>query len=127
MATNHIMLIDNEKDFVDISSMLLKLHGYQVSSFYDGPSALAALEEVQPDAILLDIGMPTIDGNEVCRRLRAGPLGQVLAIIALTGFGRKFDLVQSFEAGFDAHVLKPADINELTQVLTRCITSRRSR
>lgn len=126
MPSNHIMLIDNEKDFVHISAMLLKLHGYEVSSFYDGPSALAVVDDLKPDAILLDIGMPPIDGYEVCRRLRLGPWGPSVAIIALTGFGRQIDIELSYEAGFDAHVLKPAEINQLIVIMTRCISSRRS-
>lgn len=127
MLNQHLLLIDNETDFVDISAMLLKLHGYRVSSFYDGPSALAAIEELKPDAILLDIGMPPIDGYEVCRRIRAEPWGQTVALIALTGFGRAIDIERAFEAGFNAHVLKPADINHLIEVVTDCIKTRHSR
>lgn len=126
MTNYHLMLVDNEKDFVDIIAMLLKLHGYRVSSFYDGPSALTAIETLQPDAILLDIGMPPIDGYEVCRRIRAESWGQAVAVIALTGFGRDIDIVRSLDAGFDGHVLKPADIKELIEMVTHCVSSRRS-
>ncbi|GAB3708508.1 hypothetical protein GCM10027592_43750 [Spirosoma flavus] len=68
-----IFLVDNEADFVFITRILLQRSGYAVSAYYDGPSVLAATREQQPEAILLDIGMPPIDGYEVCRRMRAQP------------------------------------------------------
>ena len=118
------MLVDDEKDFVAVSALLLKHHGYQVSGYYDGPTALAALEHERPDALLLDIGMPPIDGYEVCRRLRAESWGQTIAVIALTGYGKKEDIVHAYEMGFDAHVVKSAAFDQLVKMLPHWINMR---
>ena len=125
MIPYHIMLVDDEQDFVTINAKLLKRYGYQVSSYPDGLSALVALEHERPDVLLLDIGMPPIDGYEVCRRLRATVWGQTIAVIALTGYGKREDISHAYEAGFDGHVVKPAAFDELVNLLPHWINSRR--
>ncbi|MDB5243602.1 MAG: hypothetical protein JWP57_4227 [Spirosoma sp.] len=126
MTQYHIMVVDDEKDLVAISARLLKHHGYQVSGYYDGPTALVAIKHERPDAILLDIGMSPMAGYEVCRRLRAAPWGQTIAVIALTGYGNKEDIDRAYAVGFDAHVVKPAALEQLVKMLPEWINSRRT-
>ena len=122
----HLFVVDNEEDTVFTMGLLLKRQGYQVSSYYDGPSALAAAEELRPDAILLDIGMSPMDGYEVCRRLRSAAWGHLIAIIALTGYGRPVDIQRVYKEGFDGYVLKPVSFAEIMKVVTSCVTNRRA-
>lgn len=122
---DHIFLVDDETDLVFITSILLKRAGYEVSTYSDGLSALVGADQHRPTAILLDIGMPLMDSYELCRRLRAQPWGASMAIIALTGYGRTEDVAAAMEAGFDAHLLKPVNLDELLGLLASCLQKRR--
>jgi len=84
---------------------------------YSGPDALRVMETYQPDVVLLDIGMPGMDGHEVARRLRQTPRGRSLKLIALTGWGQEQDRLRSQLAGFDDHLIKPADVRALETLL----------
>jgi len=119
-----VFVVDDQADFVFMTRLLLQRSGYAVSGFNDGPSALAAAQAQHPAAILLDIGMPPMDGYEVCRRLRAQPGGESIAMLALTGYGRAGDIAAAKAAGFDAHLLKPVNLDEMLRVLANCITKR---
>ena len=99
--------------------MLLEFLGASVMVVHDGPAALAALDVHRPSAVLLDIGMPGMDGYEVARRMRARPDGGALLLIALTGWGQAQDQALSRQAGFDHHLVKPADIEQLQALLGR--------
>jgi signal transduction histidine kinase len=103
-----VVLIDDNRDGADIMSFLLQDFGATVDVAYDGLSGLETVRRVRPAVVLLDIGMPEIDGYEVCRRLRR-EFGERLGIIALTGWGQDQDRRLAQEAGFDAHLTKPAD------------------
>jgi CheY-like chemotaxis protein len=83
----------------------------------DGPAALAAIESYRPDVVLLDIGMPGMDGFEVARRIRENRNNDNLVLIALTGWGQAEDRNRTQAAGFDHHLVKPADITALQTVL----------
>ena len=98
-----------------------------MSVAHDGPSALAALEDFDPDAVLLDIGMPRMDGYEVARRIRATAKHAGVLLIALTGWGQEQDRRRSQEAGFDYHLVKPPDINRLHQLVTSTLLTRQRR
>lgn len=124
MTPAHLLLIDDNKDLVTITALLLKQIGYRVSCYYDGPSALAALEDLQPDAILLDIGMSPLNGYEVCRRLRAQPFGRMIPVIGLTGYSGSDSIQQAFDAGFNAYIIKPASLDDLQAVVTQCLHQR---
>ena len=89
--------------------MLLELRGYDVDTAHDGLQALAAVERERPDTVILDIGMPGLDGHAACRRIRQLPGGERLRIIALTGWCEARDRRNSAEAGFDAHLVKPIE------------------
>jgi CheY-like chemotaxis protein len=112
-----ILVVDDNRDSAESMSVLLELHGHQTRSADDGIEALAMIEEWQPQVVLLDIGLPGIDGYEVARRLRARPDQAALHLIALTGWGQEEDRRKSAEAGFDGHLVKPADYGALAGML----------
>jgi len=82
-----------------------------------GREALGLFETFEPDAVLLDIGMPGMDGYEVARRIRAMPAGRATQIIALTGWGQQEDIRRSIQAGFDHHMVKPLDVEKLRALI----------
>ncbi|MBO0951411.1 PAS domain-containing hybrid sensor histidine kinase/response regulator [Fibrella forsythiae] len=113
-----ILVIDDNPDATTTLAMLLKVKGHQVTTRNDGREGIAAAECERPEVIVLDIGMPNLNGYEVCRLIRGQPWGQSMLIIALTGFGFDEDRRLSKEAGFDAHLVKPLDLAALTQLLS---------
>jgi DNA-binding response OmpR family regulator len=84
---------------------------------HDGAAAYEAAEEHRPDVVLLDIGLPLLDGYEVCRRIRRQPWGSGMALVALTGWGQDEDRHKTRDAGFDAHLVKPVNYDELMAML----------
>jgi signal transduction histidine kinase/ActR/RegA family two-component response regulator/PAS domain-containing protein len=113
-----LLLVDDNRDAADTTAELLRLMGAEVAVAYDGASALKAVRSLRPDAILLDIGMPDMDGHEVARRLRA--MGDDIGhprLIALTGWGQEQDREKTREAGFDDHMVKPVDLDVLRTTL----------
>ena len=113
-----LLLVDDNRDAADTTAELLRLMGAEVAVAYDGPSALKAVHALRPDAILLDIGMPDMDGHEVARRLR--DMGDDIGrprLIALTGWGQEQDREKTREAGFDEHMVKPVDVDVLRTAL----------
>ena len=114
-----VLVVDDNKDGADSLAMLLKVSGHQVYTAHDGLEALAAVSRLHPDVVLLDIGLPKLNGYEVCRRIRKEPWGAAITIIALTGWGQDEDRKKSTEAGFDAHLVKPVRQEELMPLLAR--------
>jgi CheY-like chemotaxis protein len=112
-----VLVVDDFPEVADSLALLLKGWGYQTAVAYDGPSALAAALTQPPDAVLLDIGLPGMDGYEVARRLRGQPQTAQAVLIALTGYGEEEDVCRCREAGIDLHLLKPCDPEELRRVL----------
>jgi signal transduction histidine kinase/DNA-binding response OmpR family regulator len=111
-----VLVVDDNTDAADSLAMLLRLAGHEVEVAHDGPTALAVAEEQKPDMLLLDIGLPGMDGYEVARRLRARVDLKPALLVALTGYGQEEDLRRSREAGFDRHLIKPADLPALTEL-----------
>jgi PAS domain S-box-containing protein len=111
------LLVDDNRDVVDSLGSLLRLMGAQVDVVYDGPSALDTIDRFHPTAMIIDIGMPGMDGYEVARRVRARPHGGEILLIALTGWGQHEDRIRTRRAGFDHHLVKPADLNHLQRLL----------
>jgi CheY-like chemotaxis protein len=110
-----VLVVDDNKDTVDSLAMLLQLNGHEVSTADSGPAALqAALSEI-PDVVLLDLGLPGIDGYEVARRIREKTAKPWL--IAMTGYGHTEDREHSIEAGFAYHMVKPVDPVKLQDLL----------
>jgi PAS domain S-box-containing protein len=116
-VARRVLVVDDNVDAAATLAMVLRSLGHEARVEHDGLSALAAVAEFKPDAVLLDIGMPGLDGYEVARRMRAMSEGAAVRIIAVTGWGQEADRARSREAGFDVHLVKPVEPNELAKVL----------
>jgi CheY-like chemotaxis protein len=97
--------------------MLLNVAGHETHTAHDGLDAVEAAERLRPDVALLDIGLPKLNGLDVCRRIRAEPWGQNMTLLALTGWGQDEDRRMAKEAGFDQHLVKPVDYASLMRLL----------
>jgi signal transduction histidine kinase/ActR/RegA family two-component response regulator len=112
-----ILVVDDNSDAADSLAMLLRLEGHEVEIAYSAAGTFEAVRRMRPEAVLLDIGLPQMDGYEIARRLRADPAAKQIHLIALTGYGQERDRERAREAGFGAHVVKPADIEAVNQIL----------
>ncbi|WP_223962353.1 hybrid sensor histidine kinase/response regulator [Paraburkholderia sabiae] len=117
LAGRRILVVDDNADAADSLGMLLGMYGAEVRIMRDGPAALAALATYRPDVMLLDIGMPGMDGYEVARRTRENPEFARVTLIALSGWGQEEDRRLSREAGIDHHLVKPVDVAALERLL----------
>lgn len=118
-ATQRILVVEDNVDTADSLAMLLRLEGNDAQVAYDGVTGLEKARRWQPDAIVLDIGLPTLSGHEVCRALRGEPWGRRLAIIAVTGWGQEDDYEASRDAGFDGHLVKPVSSDAVLALLAQ--------
>lgn len=112
-----ILVVDDNRDSAESLAMLLDLSGNETRVAYDGLQAVEAAERFRPDLVLLDIGLPKLNGYEVCQRIRREPWGKDMTIVAVSGWGQEQDRLRSQEAGFDHHVVKPVDLAVLTELL----------
>jgi signal transduction histidine kinase/PAS domain-containing protein len=112
-----LMVVDDNVDAAQMLAMYLENAGNHVTVLHDPQDALACAERVQFDAFLLDIGLPGMDGNALARRLRTMPQAHGALLIAITGYGQRFDRMQSMQAGFDHYLVKPADPATLIALL----------
>ncbi len=112
-----ILIVDDNEDGADMLQTLLEARGNEAHVAYDGEEGVSMAKQVEPDVILLDIGLPKLDGHEVCRRIRAESWGKDILIIAVTGWGQERDRELSRDAGFDHHMVKPVDLEELQRVI----------
>ncbi|HEV8237981.1 MAG TPA: response regulator [Thermoanaerobaculia bacterium] len=117
LPPRRILVVDDNLDAAEGLAMLLSLRGHQVATAYDGPSAIEQARKLRPDVVLLDIGLPRLDGFEVARRLREEHTERPLLLVALTGYGQERDRVRAREAGFDHHLLKPVRLEMLEGLL----------
>jgi PAS domain S-box-containing protein len=117
IVPRRVLVVDDNVDAATTLGQLLKSLGHEALVVYDGMQALAMAVDFRPDVVLLDIGMPGLDGYEVARRLRALRNHAPLRIVAVTGWGDEADRRKSQEAGFDVHLVKPVDANELARVV----------
>jgi len=108
-----ILIIDDNSEHADSLARLLALAHHEVHAVYDGFDALSVIESVAPDVVLLDLGMPDMDGFEVCDRIRALPSGRDIVVIAVTGWGQQDDHLRTAKHGFDGHLVKPVDPAEI--------------
>ena len=118
-SPRRILLVEDNADVAESFSLSLSLEGHVVRVAHDGPSALEAMPTFAPDVVLLDVGLPGMDGYEVARRMRKAYSTQRLTIIALSGFSREEDRRASAEAGCDVHLVKPVDPDALREFLDR--------
>ena len=112
-----VVVADDNQDSAEMMKALLEIDGHEVEVAFDGLSAAALIARFVPDAAVLDIGMPGIDGYEVARRVRAAGSGRGVFLVAVTGWGQESDRKLAREAGFDAHLTKPANPDEIRRLL----------
>jgi len=117
-APRRCLVIEDNVDAAESLGMLLELIGHQADVAFDGAAGLAAARRLPPDVVLCDIGLPgALDGYAVARAFRADPDLRAAFLIALTGYGREEDRKRALEAGFDTHLTKPADLDDLRRLL----------
>ena len=116
-----ILVVDDLTDSAESLARLLRIEGNEVRTAHDGLEAVAMASDFRPDLVLMDIGMPEMDGYEACRRIRNLPFGSEVILVAVTGWGQAEDRRKSKAAGFDHHMVKPVKpvaIERLLQPLT---------
>jgi len=111
------LVVDDNHDAAESLAMLLSMDGHEVEAVFTPQQALERVTQFHPDVMLLDIGLPEMDGYEVARRVRAMPGGKQIRLIALTGYGQTDDRRKALAAGFDEHLVKPVEPGKLAQVL----------
>ena len=116
-AKIRVLVVDDNQAAAKMLSMVVNLMGNQVRVASDGLEAIEIAEEFRPDVMVMDIGMPRMNGNEAARHIRRQSWGQDILLIALTGWGQEEDKRQTKEAGFDHHLVKPADPAELRRLI----------
>jgi CheY-like chemotaxis protein len=112
-----VLVVDDNCDAADSLAMMLRAGGHEAWAAYDAARGIEEADNLRPDVVLLDIGLPEMNGHEVARHIRSQPWGQGLVLIALTGWGQPEDKRRALEAGFDLHVTKPISPNDLERLL----------
>jgi CheY-like chemotaxis protein len=116
---SRILVVDDLAASAETLMMLLQMEGFDVKTAHEGMAALKIAEDFHPDVVLLDIGLPGMNGFEVAHRLRNQPQSRDALLIALTGYGEAESRTRSAQAGFDHHMVKPADVNQLLALLAQ--------
>jgi CheY-like chemotaxis protein len=116
-VARRVLIADDNRDGAETLAVVLGLEGHDVAVAHDGRAALLLFERHRPDVVLLDVGMPELDGYEVARRIRARPDGAHVLLIAVTGWGQEKDRRQSAAAGFDYHLTKPVEPDLLIRLV----------
>lgn len=112
-----VLVADDNRDAAETLALWLEIEGYAVHTAHDGVQALALAQAFKPDVVLLDIGMPGLDGHAVAERLRQQPWPRPLLLVATTGWGHDEDRQRSRRAGFDVHLTKPVSPQAVSQLL----------
>jgi CheY-like chemotaxis protein len=113
------LVVDDKRSNAQSLERLLRALGQEVFTAFDGQEALDLARHHHPDVVLLDIGLPIVDGYEVARRCREQPELRLMTLVAMTGYGQDSDRQRSQEAGFDAHLVKPVHLEELLTLLEK--------
>lgn len=121
-ALCRIVVVDDNRDAANTLTMMLRLRGYEIQTAYDGLEAIETVTAFRPRVVLLDIGLPAMNGYDVARHIRGQSWGGEMCLIALTGWGQDGDKLKATEAGFDHHFTKPADLAALERLLQRICT-----
>jgi len=116
-AARRVLVVEDQDDSREMLRILLESMGHIVLEEADGDSAVKAIERAHPDVALIDIGLPVMSGYDVARQIRQNPLLDDVMLVALTGYGRDSDIAKAKEAGFDAHITKPADSHDIDELL----------
>jgi len=119
-----VLIVDDNRDATDSMAMLLAMEGYDVRVAYDGPQALEAVRTARPDVILLDIGLPGMDGFQVAQRVRADPANSSIVIVAVSGYGQEEHRSRSTQAGCDHHLVKPIEPAVVSELLASLQSTR---
>ncbi len=122
--TRQILVVDDNVSSAETLALLIGLSGHCTRVAHTGVDALLAVEAERPDVVLLDIGLPGMDGYEVARRIRQTELNRNLLLVAVTGYGQDDDRRKSFDAGFNHHLVKPLDLDQLEAILNAPDTRR---
>ena len=118
--TGHrILVVDDNKDAAASLALLLRLMGHETRTANSGAEAIEVADEFQPDVGLLDIGMPKLNGYETARRMREKTWGREMLLVALTGWGQEADRRRSSDAGFNWHLVKPVNVEEIERLLAK--------
>jgi CheY-like chemotaxis protein len=117
IAPQRVLIADDNRDAAESLGMLLRMDGHEVIVTHDGPGALSAFGDFDPDIVILDIGMPGQNGYEVARQMRERIGDKPLKLIAVTGWGQDNDREKALQAGFDSHLTKPVDPESLTKLM----------
>ena len=117
-------MVDDNPDSANSLAELLRITGNETHIAADGVEAVEAAGRLLPDVVLLDIGLPRLNGYDACRRIRAENWGKSLVMVALTGWGQEEDRARSREAGFDGHLVKPVDYRALMELLAALMPQR---
>ena len=120
-ATRRVLIVDDNADAADSLCALLQMSGHEAKTVYRGADALREMISFHPDVVLLDIGLPDLDGYEIARRARASLGERCPSLVALSGWGREEDREQAFEAGIPVHLTKPVDVSTLERVLENSV------
>jgi CheY-like chemotaxis protein len=118
VVRRRILIVDDNRLSSESTAMLLRLIGHDTTTAHDGGEGLERAEAFRPEIVLLDIGLPGLNGYAVARRLREQPWGRNIFLIAVTGYGQEEDQRRSVEAGFDHHMVKPINMVELLEKLS---------
>ncbi len=119
-----VLVVDDNRDSADTLAMMLRILGHESHTAYDGQDAVDRAASLSPDAVLLDIGMPRLNGYEAAAQIRQQPGGDQMLLIAATGWGQDEDRERTSAAGFDSHLVKPINHEELNQLLHTHVTKR---
>jgi len=119
-ARRRILVVDDNVDGASSLAMMLDIMGNETQTAHNGLEAVEVAEAFKPDVILMDIGMPKLNGYEACRRIRERPWGRNVVVVAQTGWGQEDDKRKAQEAGFDFHLVKPVDPDALGKLLATC-------
>lgn len=118
MTTAHrVLLVDDNADSSEPLSLLLQARGHETRVSTDGEEAILVADDFRPTCVVLDLGLPRMDGYEVARRLRERPYGEELVLVALTGWAGKDVRTKAADAGFDYHLVKPVNWEELERIV----------
>jgi CheY-like chemotaxis protein len=114
--------VDDSRDGADSLAMMLRVLGNEVYTAYDGVAAVEQAEAFRPQVVLMDVGMPKLNGLDATRRIREQPWGREMCVVALTGWGQEGDKELSRQAGCDGHLVKPVDLKDLLALLAEMRT-----
>lgn len=116
-----ILVVDDKTDNAEMLSLLFRLDGHDARAVYSGPETIGVVESFPPDIVFLDLGLPVMDGYQTVQRLKEMPALKHTMLVALTGHGFHEDIERTRQAGFDHHVVKPAELAELRDLLRQAI------